>query len=193
MDLDGARLAAGLSVRELAGRLAVDRARVARALRGDPQVLTIGLAARLAATLGLELAVSLHPDGVPIRDKGHVALLERLRARLAPGLLWRTEIVVPLSGDRRSADAVIVGADFEIMVEAETRLGDVQALERAIGAKQRDLSIDRVILLVADTRHNRTVVHGVEELGRRFPIATRACLGALARGRDPGGNGLVIL
>ena len=100
---------------------------------------------------------------------------------------------MPIEGDRRSADAVIGLEALEAMVEAETHLDDIQALERGIAAKQRDLGVGRVILLVADTRHNRAVIEGVPELRRRFPIGTRACLFALAAGRDPGGDGLVIL
>jgi hypothetical protein len=79
------------------------------------------------------------------------------------------------------------------MVEAETRLGDIQALERGIAGKQRDIQIERVVLLVADTRHNRHVIESVPELSRRFPIGTRACLAAFTRGRDPGGDCLVVL
>jgi hypothetical protein len=96
-------------------------------------------------------------------------------------------------GDRRSGDAVIEGREFEILVEAETHLDDIQALERSIAGKQRDLGIERVILLVADTRHNREVIRCVGELRRRFPVGTRACLAALRRGRDPGGDAIVIL
>ena len=65
------------------------------------------------------------------------------------------------------------------MVEAETRLDDLQALERRIYLKQRDLGIRRVILLVADTRHNRAVLEAHPELLERFPVSTRACLLAL--------------
>lgn len=166
---------------------------VARAERGHPAALTIDTVARIAAVLGLQLSVSLHPDGEPVRDKGHLALLGRLRSRLAAALRWRTEVPMPIEGDRRSADALIEGATFEIIVEAETHLDDIQALERGIAGKQRDLGVARVILLVADTRHNRAVIARVPELLRRFPVSTRACLAALAAGRDPGGDGLVIL
>ncbi len=100
---------------------------------------------------------------------------------------------MPIEGDRRSADALIGGMGVEVMVEAETHLNDIQTLERGIAGKQRDLGVERVILLVADTRHNRAVIAGVPELGRRFPIGTRACLAAVARGLDPGGDGLVIM
>ena len=191
--LVNARRAAGLSRREIARCIGVGHERVARAERGDPAALTIDLTARIAAALGQELAVSLFPAGEPVRDKGHLALLQRLRSRIGPGLRWRTEVAVPIPGDRRSADAVITGRGFEVMVEAETHLDDIQALERSIAAKQRDLGIDRIVLLVADTRHNRGVVSTVPELGRRFAISTRRSLAALSRERDPGGDALVIL
>jgi len=166
---------------------------VARAERGDPAALSIELVARVAAVLGMDLAVSLHPAGDPVRDKGHLALLERLRTRIGPGSRWETEVAMPIAGDRRSADALISGPGFEVLVEAETHLDDIQALERAIAGKQRDLGVARVILLVADTRHNRAVTRQTIELGRRFGIGTRACLAALARDADPGGDCLAVL
>jgi len=124
---------------------------VARALRGESGALRIDLTAEIATVLGLQLSVGLHPDGEPVRDRGHLALLARLHGRLPPGLQWRTEVPVPLTGDRRSADAVITGVGFEILVEAETHLDDIQALERAIAAKARDMGLERAMLLVADT------------------------------------------
>jgi transcriptional regulator with XRE-family HTH domain len=188
-----ARRASGLSLREVGRRLGVGHDRVARAERGDPIALTIDFAAQTAAVLGLELGLSLHPDGDPVRDKGHLALLARFRSRLDPGLGWRTEVAKPIVGDRRSADAVITGLGFGVLIEAETHLDDVQALERSIAGKQRDVGIDRVVLLVSDTRHNREVIGRVAELRRRFPVETRPCLQALRRGGDPGGDALVIL
>jgi hypothetical protein len=79
------------------------------------------------------------------------------------------------------------------MVEAETRLHDLQALERRVRIKQRDLGVRRVILLVADTRRNRSVLAAHPELIERFSINTRACLAALRSGRDPGGDAIVLL
>jgi hypothetical protein len=88
---------------------------------------------------------------------------------------------------------VITGPGFGVIVEAETRLSDVQALERRIGAKQRDLGLERVILLLADTAANRRAVSQIPELARRFPLSARGCLMALAAGRDPGGDAIVFL
>jgi hypothetical protein len=88
---------------------------------------------------------------------------------------------------------VIDGSSVDAMVEAETRLDDLQALERRVRIKQRDMGVRRVILLVADTRHNRAVLAAHPSLVEDFPISTRACLAALRDGRDPGGDAIVLL
>jgi hypothetical protein len=100
---------------------------------------------------------------------------------------------MPIPGDLRSADGVAATESFGAIVEAETRLDDVQAAERRLRSKQRDLGLPRAILLVADTRHNRQVMNEVPGLRHGFPIDTRRCLAALSRGDDPGGDCLVIL
>jgi hypothetical protein len=147
----------------------------------------------MAVVVGHDLSIRLYPSGPPVRDAAHLALLGRLHDRIAPTLRWTTEVVVPVARDLRSADATIVGAAIHAMVEAETRLSDVQALERRVTAKARDLGMDRVILLVLDSRHNRAVIRSAPELVRRFPVATRAALRALGRGEDPGGDCLIVL
>lgn len=100
---------------------------------------------------------------------------------------------MPIPGDLRSADGVAATPAFDAVVEAETRLGDVQAVERRLRAKQRDLGVPRASLLVADTRHNRQVIDQVPDVRHAFPIRDRHCLAALGRGDDPGGDCLVIL
>jgi hypothetical protein len=155
--------------------------------------ITIDRLARVGAILGLELRLNLLPRGSPVRDAAHLALIRRLRPRVSVRLRWRTEVPIPLPGDMRSADVVIDGAALGAMVEAETRLNDLQATERRARGKQRDLGLARLILLVADTRHNRAILEIHPELLERFPIATRACLLALRDGRDPGGDAIVLL
>jgi hypothetical protein len=96
-------------------------------------------------------------------------------------------------GDTRSADITLDGATFDGIVGAETRLDDVQAVERQIRGKQQELGSKRAILLVLDSRHNRAVIDQVAELREQFPIGGRACLAALRRGGDPGGDCLVLV
>jgi transcriptional regulator with XRE-family HTH domain len=188
-----ARIAAGLSQRELARMSGVSHAAIGRLERLDVRRITIDRLAVIASVLGLELRVKLYLIGTPVRDAAHLALIDRFRKRVCPRLRLRTEVPVPLRGDMRSADIVVDGPNVEAMIEAETRLNDLQATERRARVKQRDFGIKRLILLVADTRHNRAVLEAHPELVERFPITTRACLLALRDGRDPGGDALVII
>ena len=192
-ELRRARLTSGLSQRALGRIVRLSHSAVGRLERGELQRVTVDRIALIAAALGLDLRIGLFPSGSPVRDAGHLALIERLRRRVSPALRWRAEVPVPLPGDLRSADVVIDGSAVEEMVEAETRLDDLQALERRVRIKQRDLRIPRVILLIADTRHNRSVLVAHPELVARFPVTTRACLAALRSGRDPGGDAIVLL
>ena len=192
-DLGDARRLAGLSLREVGRRIGIGHQLVAKVERGEAAVLSIDLVSRFAAAVGLELAATLHPSGDPVRDRGHLALLARFRARLGPIVRWRVEVPIPIAGDLRSGDATLEFEGGDALIEAETHLGDVQLIERKATAKQRDLGAGRLILLVADTRHNREVIRLHPELHERFPIDTRRCLARLARGEDPGGDCLVVL
>jgi len=192
-ELQTARREAAISQRELGRLLRVSHSKVSRALRGEPDQMTIEFAARMASILGLQLSVTLHPDGDPVRDAAHLALIGRFRRRVPDTFRWRTEVPIPTAGDHRSADIVLTGHGIEVLVEAETRLDDLQAVERKLAAKQRDLGIGRAILLVADTRHDRAVIARHPELRDRFPVSTRRCLASLSNGRDPGGDSLVVL
>lgn len=191
--LANARRAAGLSLRAVAQQVGVGHHVVARAERGDARTLTIDLVARIAAVLGHELAASLYPSGDPVRDRGHLALLGRFRTRLPATLPWRVEVPVPMSGDMRSGDAIVPVSEGDILIEAETRVDDTQAVIRKAFAKARDLGAIRTVLLLADTRRHRRMLEDHPELRERFPMGTRQCLTALARGTDPGGDCLVLL
>jgi transcriptional regulator with XRE-family HTH domain len=192
-ELASARVASGLSIRAVARKVGVSADRIGRAERGDPSALTLDLAARIAPVVGLQLAASLHPNGDPVRDRAHLALLERFRRRLHPDLRWRTEVPMPIAGDLRSADGLIQGGFGTILVEAETRITDFQSVERKLALKARDLGADRHILVVADTPNNRRALELHHELRHRYPVTTRKCLAMLSRGQDPGGDGLVVL
>jgi hypothetical protein len=173
--------------------LGISHTQVQRIEAGAASHVDIDLLARFAAVVGCELSMGIHPVGPPVRDKAHLALLARFAARLHRLLDWRTEVPMPIPGDMRSADGTVTAREFSAIVEAETRVDDIQAAERRLRSKQRDLGVPRAILLVADTRHNRHVIDGVPDLRREFPIDTRHCLLALGRGEDPGGECLVIL
>lgn len=51
-----------------------------------------------------------------------------------------------------------------------------------------------MILVLADTRANRAALGALEStLGSDFPLRGREVLAALEEGRDPGGDGIVLL
>jgi transcriptional regulator with XRE-family HTH domain len=187
------RVSTGTSTRQLATTIGISHTQVRRIEAGLAPHIDLDLLGRMASALGAELSLGVHPIGPPVRDRAHLELLARFAAHLGPSVTWQTEVPIPIRGDLRSADGVARGTDFDAIVEAETRLHDVQATERRLGAKQRDLGTARAILLVADTRHDRAVISAVPNLKRQFPVGTRACLAALGKGRDPGADCLVIL
>lgn len=188
-----ARMTAGLSQRTIALEARVSHATVGRVERGEEPEVSIELLDRLAAAVGLSMTVRFFPDGDPIRDAGHSKLLARLKSRIHPELRWRTEVPLPRPGDRRAWDAVIRGAGWTVGVEAETRLRDAQAVVRKVGMKLRDGDVDHVVLLVADTRGNRAAITAASVELDGYGVHQRHALAALAEGRAPGGNAVVIL
>jgi transcriptional regulator with XRE-family HTH domain len=192
-ELRVARMSIGMSARTLGALVGISHTEVLRIERGLAPHVSVDTVARIAAVLGHDLSLAIHPLGSAVRDIGHLALLKLFAARLAASITWRTEVPIPLPGDPRSADGVAAGMNVDAVVEAETRLDDVQAVVRRLRAKQRDLGTTRAILLVADTRHNRDVIREVQALREEFPVPPRACLLALGRDDDPGGDCLLMM
>lgn len=189
-----ARIGVGLSMRAVAPAAGVSRTTVWRIERGKATEVPLSSLSRVAAAVGLEASLRLFPAGDPIRDAAHVELLGRLRARINTDLRWRTEVPLPIVGDRRAWDATIAGLGFVIGVEAETRIRDLQAVSRRVNVKRRDGELDHVILLISDTRANRIALRlGEADLREAFPVSQRACLRALREGRDPGGSSIIVL
>jgi transcriptional regulator with XRE-family HTH domain len=150
--------------------------------------------ARALAVVGLDLSIRAFPAGSALRDRAHVELLERLRVCLGPGVRWATEVPLPSPGDRRAWDALAQVVGVRIGIEAETRARDSQELQRRLELKRHDGRVDHVMLLLADTRHNRAFVRAAGEGFRNaFPVPGRIVLDRLASSADPGGSGIVLL
>jgi hypothetical protein len=156
--------------------------------------LSIDQASRAAAVVGLKVSVKLYPDGDPLRDAAQLGLLERLRVRLPADARWGTEVPFPIPGDRRAWDALIRLGGRRAGCEAETRLLDLQALERRLALKLRDGEVDVLLLLVSDTVANRRVLYAHrEDLRPLLPLDGRRVLASLRAGYLPDQNGLVVL
>lgn len=149
--------------------------------------------ARHSAVLGLRLTVKAYPEGSPIRDAGQLRLLERFRARIGDGWAWRSEVPIGGFGDLRAWD-VELERGGRVGVDAETRLHDIQALQRRCETKLRDSIAQRLVLLVAATSHNRAALRQYRgALTSTFPLDTAQVMSALDHGELPAANGIVVL
>ncbi len=185
---------AGISQAAVARALGVSASSLSRAERGRSGKVPIQLFASWAAAVGLVLKVSLYPLASPIRDARQLALIGRLQPRLHP--TWRIGIEVPVRivGDLRAADLTLSLPGCLVVVEAITRLSDIQAQVRAATLKQRDLGANRLILLISDTQPNRWALRtAANVLAPIFPLRTRGALAPLSEGRDPGANAIIVL
>lgn len=162
--------------------------------RGLVRTLSFDDVARYGAVVGLRPSVRLYPTGPRLVDRGQIELLQSLIARMSPAWRIQTEVPMPRESDLRAADLVAAMGEFRVMVEAYRRLADFQAQSRSATLKRRDLGADRLLLLIEDTHANRRALREAGTLASRsFPISARAMLAALAAGRDPGGDGIVLL
>jgi transcriptional regulator with XRE-family HTH domain len=196
LELRDARVGHGLSQAKVARAAGVPRASISRIENGRAPNVPIRLAALLAALVGLDLAVSTYAGGRHIRDIGQVRLMARLAKRLGPDWRWNFEVPLPIPGDQRAWDAVVThrASGYRFGLEAVTRIHDLQALLRRVALKARDGGLERVVLLVTDTRTNRRGIEtGLDVLGSAFPSGTRAALIALGRGDLPPEDALIVL
>ncbi len=192
-ELREGRIQAGLTQGELGAIAGISPAEISRIERAQSPHVAYESLVMLASALGLDLPLRAFPNGDPVRDAAQLALIGRLRALLPPSLRQRTEVPLGIPGDLRAWDVVVDGPGWSIPVEAETRLRDVQALLRRVGLKARDGRADRLILLVADTRHNRHVLRlAAAEFAGAFPVRGRDALLALRTGVEPPGRSVVL-
>lgn len=192
-ELREARHAAGVSQRHVAQAAGLNQSRVSRTERGRRLSPRIDELARHCAVLGLRLYVKLYPEGPPVRDAGQLRLLLRFRAQLGDRWGWRTEVPVGGYGDLRAWDVVLAGPG-RIGIDAETRIHDMQALQRRCETKWRDSGLDRLVLLVSATPHNRSVLRAHRgALASTFPLDTADVMRALRQGRLPSDNGIALL
>jgi transcriptional regulator with XRE-family HTH domain len=198
-EAEAARLASGTSYAAIARLLRISPAQAARIMQGRSPRVSIVRAAQVLEAVGLELSARAFHAGVRVRDVGQVRLLGRLRQRISKVLQWTDEVPVtdmrvPGIGDQRAWDAGVDGAGVRVRIDAETHVGDWQAVERRVALKQRDGQETCVILLLSDTKHHRALLaEAGDSLRARFPVSQRAALGALRDGRSPAGNAIVLL
>lgn len=189
-----ARRDRALSQEAIGRAIGVSGVTVGRIERGLAARVSILRVAELLETVGLELSARAYPGGPPVRDAPHLALLARLRAGLHPSLRWRAEVPLPIPGDRRAWDGLVVGTDWRLGVEAETAPRDAQALIRRLTLKERDGQVDGMILLLPLTRRTRAFLHeAADVLAPTFPGSGPRTLELLRAGVQPPASAIVCV
>ena len=192
-ELRATRVGAGLTLAEVAAAAGISAAELSRIERGLAPWLSIVAASRICSIVGLDLAVRAYPGGNPLRDRAHVPMFAAFRSLLGPGLRLRAEVPVAES-DLRAWDGMVADTHAEAAVELESRVSDAQALARRVTLKKRDSGIDRVILVVLDSRTNRLALRdAMPMLETVFPLPDRAIRRALAAGAVPSASGILLL
>ena len=189
-----ARHRIGATMQQVADRLGWSKSKVSRIERGKSPRVSVADVAHLTAVVGLRPSLKLFPAARALRDVGQLELLAALNSRMHPSWQTRQEVPMPQPNDLRAADQLSSIGGCRVMVEAYRRLSDFQAQSRSALLKQRDLGANRLVLLIEDTRANRrALAEAGAEPPRSYPVSQRAMLAALAVGRDPGGDGIVLL
>jgi len=193
-DVRQTRISIGLSIQSAAASVGLHRSTFGRIERNELEEVTIEQLALACAAVGNHLSLRAYPADDPARDAGQLRLLTRFRARLPARVSLRTEVPMPIPADSRALDGLIAIGAARIGVEAEAKLGDIQAIDRRAQLKRRDARLDRLILLVADTRGNREALDRHRAaLRESYPLDTKEVLAALTRGEAPAADGIVVL
>ena len=193
-ELHDARLTRGLRQTDVARAAGSTRFHISRIERGRLANLGVADISRHGAVVGLRLHARFYPTGAGLRDAAQLALLRRLHLAIGDAWHWQLEAPLDLPGDLRAFDAILRNEHATIAIEAMTRLRDAQAQLRAATLKQREGTIDRLVILLSATHANRRALASAQDLlATAFPLDTRATLAALRAGNDPGADGIVLL
>jgi transcriptional regulator with XRE-family HTH domain len=192
-ELREARIAAGLSQDRIARASGASRSYISHVETGRVTTLKLDQLARHATAVGLRPSLKFYPIGGGLRDAGQVRYIAKFVERV--GKSWRVglDVPIPVAGDLRAIDVVLDGVCV-IAVEVVSRLRDIQAILRASQLKQRDFGATRLIIVVSGSHANRRALADARQaLLATFDLDTQRVLAALASGKDPGRDAIVVL
>lgn len=189
---------AALSLDQLARELGWSATAVGRFDSGKREDVGIVELSEIASVLGYEVSVGLHPVGDPVRDKGQLACGQRFNALLSDKWRVTDETLLPGAGEQRAWDKLLRLVDATprclVGVDIESRVWDVQALVRRTRGRERDGQVDHILIVLADTAHNRRVAEELRaSLGPDYAAGARRIMAALRRGEPLSGSGVVLL
>jgi hypothetical protein len=178
----------------MARELGCSTSQLWRTFAGQVDGISVTRLAEIGSVLGLELSLSFHPLGDPIRDQGQQALAKRFRALVADGWRAAAEVPLPGAGDLRAWDFLLRLGDQRVGVELETRIRDIQALARRIHQRERDGGVSAILIVLADSATNRRMADELREaLGVDYSTSPRAILAALRTSRPLPGSGVILV
>ena len=192
--LRAGRHVAGLTQRQVGRAIGVAQTEISRRERAAAPYAGTEQLALHAAAVGLRLSIKLYPVGGALRDAAQVAAIGQFVARVGRRWRVRLEAPLPLPGDLRAVDVLLVGPSARVAVEVITRLADLQAQVRAAQLKARDIGATRLVIVATGTHANRRALADARpSLVQSFELDTRAVVAALAAGRDPGRDAFILL
>ena len=197
-ELRNARLAAALSLDQLAREVGWSATTVGRLDAGEREDVGVVELSEIASVLGYEVSVGLHPIGDPLRDKGQLACGRRFDAMLHNRWRVTDETLLPGAGEQRAWDKLLRLVDatprYLVGVDIESRVWDVQAIVRRTRLRERDGNVDHILIVLADTAHNRRVADELRiGLGADYQAGARSLLAGLRRGERLVGPGVVLV
>ena len=193
-----ARQATGLTHGEIARAIGIARSNLTRLEAGKRDDVGIVECSKIASVLGYEVSVGLHPIGDPVRDKSQLACGRRFNALLTDRWRVTDETLLPGSGEQRSWDKLLrlVGESprYLVGVDIESRVWDLQALVRRTRGRERDGQVDHILIVLADTAHNRRVADELRSgLGPDYAASPRRVLRALRAGEPIAGSAVILV
>lgn len=197
-ELRDARVVAGLSQSALARELDLDPSNIWRLEAQELADVGVVRLSEIASVLGYEVSVGLHPVGDPVRDKGQLACGRRFGGMLSDRWQVTDEALLPGAGEQRAWDKLLRLVDaaprYLVGVDIESRVHDVQALVRRTRARERDGRVDHILIVLADTAHNRRIADELRaSLGPDYATGPRRIMAALRKGERLPGSGVVLV
>ena len=195
----GAR-ARAVSQQAVARAAGVSGPRLGRIERGEIGAPDSTDLAAIAAVLGLTLRIGdVAGRDSRLRDHVQLRLLEAFRERLHASLTWRTEVPLPISGDRRAWDAVVGTPDGMVRrSRGSAALGAVDATIRRANLKLRGRPTRSagLVLVVIDTAPESVgaLRAALATVRADYPLDTRGhAAGTLGPAMRLRLNGVVVL
>lgn len=193
-ELRVARTNAGLGQRVVAVQAGMSHHQLGRIERGGLRSVSLDQLCRAGLAVGVRFSGKFYPAGDPFRDSPQLRTLERFVALLPALALVDREAVMPITGDLRAWDALVRLGGRRAGCEVETRVKDIQALERKLGAKLRDGGVDVLLLVLSDTLHHRSLVAEQGHVLRPLlPLDNAQVRRALRLGSLPAASGVVLV